>query len=574
MEPNRSARAAPSSSPPVTTFATPDRRVQRRRLHVGRPAGRHGAAPRREGASATIVLTPVENPLGIWPGRDRRGGQHPGLSREARPRSRFAATRSTLASTCSNPIRSDRIPRGINYSIERGYFPSLVQDRSTFVAYIYRGYWIDIGTPREVRAGAPRHHGRPFRGAAVRRARGQGCRVAAAPRSPLSATLVGPCFIDDDAVVEAGATIGRVLGRRPRAATSAPAPRVEGVDSLAWHARRRACELVTGAVAGRQCTLGERTSSWATARCSAIDAIPDRLLTHDRRGLTSDPNREDSSVNVPASIFKAYDVRALYPSELERGGRARHWPRLRRVSRAPRRSPCRETCACRRRRSRPPSSTAPSNRAPTSWTSACAPPTCSTSASSARASKAARRSRLRTTRANTTASRWCGARPFRCRAMRASATFATWSLATGFRSPTRPRGRHTHVSLLDDYVDKVMGFIDATVIKPFNVVLDAGSGMAGLVAPQPLRTAPLQDDTPVLRDRRPLSESRSQPAHRREPRRHRRAGHRREGRHRHRLGRRRRPLLLHRRQRRVHRRRLHHGPAGRSGAASSRRARR
>lgn len=34
------------------------------------------------------------------------------------------------------------------------------------------------------------------------------------------------------------------------------------------------------------------------------------------------------------------------------------------------------------------------------------------------------------------------------------------------------------------YVEHVMGFIDEDLIKPFNVVLDAGSGVAGLVAPQ------------------------------------------------------------------------------------------
>jgi phosphomannomutase len=51
-------------------------------------------------------------------------------------------------------------------------------------------------------------------------------------------------------------------------------------------------------------------------------------------------------------------------------------------------------------------------------------------------------------------------------------------------APTRPRGRHEHASLLDDYVARVMGFIDPAIIKPFNVVLDAGSGMAGLVAPR------------------------------------------------------------------------------------------
>jgi phosphomannomutase len=51
-------------------------------------------------------------------------------------------------------------------------------------------------------------------------------------------------------------------------------------------------------------------------------------------------------------------------------------------------------------------------------------------------------------------------------------------------APTRPRGQHTHVALLDDYVERVMTFIDSAAIKPFNVVLDAGSGMAGLVAPR------------------------------------------------------------------------------------------
>ena len=38
--------------------------------------------------------------------------------------------------------------------------------------------------------------------------------------------------------------------------------------------------------------------------------------------------------------------------------------------------------------------------------------------------------------------------------------------------------------MLDDYVEKVMSFIDPATIRPFNVVLDAGSGMGGLVAPR------------------------------------------------------------------------------------------
>jgi phosphomannomutase len=49
---------------------------------------------------------------------------------------------------------------------------------------------------------------------------------------------------------------------------------------------------------------------------------------------------------------------------------------------------------------------------------------------------------------------------------------------------TRARGAYETREMLDAYVEKVMGFIDPSVIRPFNVVLDAGSGMAGLVAPR------------------------------------------------------------------------------------------
>ena len=46
------------------------------------------------------------------------------------------------------------------------------------------------------------------------------------------------------------------------------------------------------------------------------------------------------------------------------------------------------------------------------------------------------------------------------------------------------RGVVTTKNVLDPYVEHVMSFIDVPVIKPFNVVLDAGSGMGGLVAPK------------------------------------------------------------------------------------------
>ena len=51
-------------------------------------------------------------------------------------------------------------------------------------------------------------------------------------------------------------------------------------------------------------------------------------------------------------------------------------------------------------------------------------------------------------------------------------------------SPAVAKGRLAPRDVVSGYVDKVMSFIDPSIIKPFNVVLDAGSGMAGLVAPR------------------------------------------------------------------------------------------
>jgi len=51
-------------------------------------------------------------------------------------------------------------------------------------------------------------------------------------------------------------------------------------------------------------------------------------------------------------------------------------------------------------------------------------------------------------------------------------------------APAPRRGSVTSSNALDAYIHHVMSFIDPSIIKPFNVVLDAGSGMGGLVAPR------------------------------------------------------------------------------------------
>jgi phosphomannomutase len=50
--------------------------------------------------------------------------------------------------------------------------------------------------------------------------------------------------------------------------------------------------------------------------------------------------------------------------------------------------------------------------------------------------------------------------------------------------PASPTGAVTRAQMLDPYVERVMAFIDPAVIEPFNVVLDAGCGIGGLVAPR------------------------------------------------------------------------------------------
>ncbi|MGE3885357.1 MAG: phosphomannomutase/phosphoglucomutase [Vicinamibacterales bacterium] len=56
-------------------------------------------------------------------------------------------------------------------------------------------------------------------------------------------------------------------------------------------------------------------------------------------------------------------------------------------------------------------------------------------------------------------------------------------LAGAIPAPPATPGSIEKRDVLDRYTAHVMGFIDASIIKPFNVVLDAGSGIAGLVAP-------------------------------------------------------------------------------------------
>lgn len=98
------------------------------------------------GAAATIYLTPVENPTAYGlveldaDGRVRRFLEKPGWEE---------VTTNTVNAGVYVLEREllDWIPRGEPYSMEREFFPLLLERGVSFHGYVSPGYWLDIGTP-------------------------------------------------------------------------------------------------------------------------------------------------------------------------------------------------------------------------------------------------------------------------------------------------------------------------------------------------------------------------------------------------------------------------------------------
>lgn len=171
------------------------------------------ALHRERRAKATIVLTPVDNPAAYGLVETDADGNIRAFLEKPTP-DQIRCDTINAGIYILEPDTLERIPRDTVFSIERGYFPSLVAGGETFVAYIDRGYWLDIGTPEKYRQAHQdimdgRCLAHPF---------------ATAPRAALispeariedGARIDGPCFIDAGVVVKTGAVIGpyTVLGK-------------------------------------------------------------------------------------------------------------------------------------------------------------------------------------------------------------------------------------------------------------------------------------------------------------------------------------------------------------------------
>jgi NDP-sugar pyrophosphorylase family protein len=212
---------------------------------------RHEAAS----AAASIVLTPVRNPAAYGLVETDLDGRVLRFVEKPRPEQIRTNTINAGVYVIETPVL-ELMPPGVPYSIERGFFPSLLERGDRVLGPVHEGYWIDIGTPqkylqvhRDILArrfpveldGEPRGGGWIHAGAIVAK----------------QTVLEPPFYVGPGCQVEPGAHLG------PDAVlvsdvTVAPGARV--CDSVIWRGARVGPDAeVTGSLVGPGVVLGRKS---------------------------------------------------------------------------------------------------------------------------------------------------------------------------------------------------------------------------------------------------------------------------------------------------------------------------
>ena len=156
-------------------------------------------------SKATIVLTPVDNPTAYGLVETTSDGKV----------LRFLEKPSYDEITCNTinagiyvlePETLAYMPKGTNYSIERGFFPTLLDNKVPFFAYIHDGYWIDIGTPQQY---LQVHHDILSRKLAFNGFVPNAGGTFVDPEAVIEpgAKIIGPGYIGKNAIIRSGAQI-------------------------------------------------------------------------------------------------------------------------------------------------------------------------------------------------------------------------------------------------------------------------------------------------------------------------------------------------------------------------------
>jgi NDP-sugar pyrophosphorylase family protein len=208
---------------------------------------------RERKARATIVLTPVANPRAYGLVKtDAKGNVVDFLEKPGDDE--ITVNTINAGIYVLEPETFDRIPKDTAWSIERSFFPSLIQRQETFVAYVYDGYWIDIGTPakylqvhRDIMDGE--YAVPPFAGATEPTAW-----ISPHAKVDDGVHIHGPCFVDESVVIKSGTRIMpyTVLGRQTHVDEQAV---IEGsiIWPNSWIGRDA---VVRGSIMGRNCHIG------------------------------------------------------------------------------------------------------------------------------------------------------------------------------------------------------------------------------------------------------------------------------------------------------------------------------
>jgi mannose-1-phosphate guanylyltransferase len=102
----------------------------------------------QEKASATIVLTPVPNPSAY--GLVETDSEDRVLRFVEKPKPEEIQTNNINAGVyiLETPVL-ELMPPAVKYSIERSFFPALLERGDRVLGPVHHGYWIDIGTPQK-----------------------------------------------------------------------------------------------------------------------------------------------------------------------------------------------------------------------------------------------------------------------------------------------------------------------------------------------------------------------------------------------------------------------------------------
>jgi NDP-sugar pyrophosphorylase family protein len=229
------------------------------------------ALHRERKARATIVLTPVDNPsaYGLVEA-DADGRVKAFLEKPSADQITCDTINAGIYVIEGDTL--DRIPADTPYSIERGYFPSLIEQNETFAAYTYRGYWIDIGTREKYQQV---HHdimtgtfsASPFHDRAGTAVTSSDARIEP------GAIIEGPCFIDAGTVVKSGARVGplSVIGANCHIGENA---QING--AILWpHTWVDRNATLGPLVAGRHCQFGRNAEVGGSALLGDNSVVTD-----------------------------------------------------------------------------------------------------------------------------------------------------------------------------------------------------------------------------------------------------------------------------------------------------------